>query len=571
MKPDKEAPRPCHKAQRLILLLSLVLFSISFSFPITPTYAESPPLSLQFYGTVFDNNTAVGAGYAVVSKIGGVQKALATTDAQGRYGYSATFLVSCDGGQAIKFYVNGKEASENVTCSAAPARLLNLHVTGAAPVARTIVTTILDKSENITLIDGKLAAGRELSSTDGRVRLKLADNTTLNLQGATTLFAASESNPPGAADNSTALSTYAFMPAGATFSPPATIKLKYETAALPAGVNASSLYIAYWTGSAWSRLSSTCNTTDALVSAPVAHFTIFAVRAPKATPPAAARVVNTNMLGKSENITLAGNVLSAARTLASANGRLSIALADNTTLKLQGGQNITVVQLASPPAAPAGVKILEAYSFDPDGASFSPGATLTIKYDPASLPADVKETGLYIAALNNSAWTALASTPNAQAKTVTARLDHFSIYALLGKVTAVPPPPAKPAFVASDLAVSPQVAGPGENVTVSVRVVNASTASDNQTMTLKLNDKYEAQKAIILEPAKSQVITFAVSRSEPGIYKVAIGSLTASFEVKAGAAPAPVVAGMAWPMLIIIVICGLLLLALVISLALKQK
>ena len=560
---------PGRKARQLGLLLTLVLSSISFIFPPVPAYADTPPLSLQFYGTVYDNGTAVGEGFSVVARVNGVQKSSAATDTKGMYGVSQMFLVNCEAGQVIRFYVNGKAASENITCGAAPARLLNLYLTVAAPVTQTIVATILGKSESITLSDGKLAAGRELSSADGRVRLKLETGTAINLQGAATLLAAGETNPPVSADNSTALRAYAFSPAGATFSPPATLKLKYETAWLPAGVSGSALYMAYWTGSAWSRLSSTCNTTDTLVSAPVSHFTIFAIRAPQAAAPAA-RVVSTNILGKSDNITLSGSVLSAARTLSSADGRLSIALAANTTVNLPAGRNITVVQLASPPAAPAGAKLLEAYSFDPDGAGFSPGATLTIKYDPAGLPADVQESGLYIASLSNSAWTGLTSTPNAQAKTVSARLDRFSIYALLGKVTATATTPAKPAFVASDLAVSPRVAAPGDQVTVSVRMVNSSTTGDNQTVILKLNDKNEAQKDVTLEPGKSQVVTFGVSKSEPGIYTVAVGSITAGFEVREGAAPA-LVTGLSWPLLVVIGLGGLLLLVLVISILFKQR
>jgi len=570
MKSDTAAHCLCHKARQLGLLFTLALSSISFIFPLMPAQADTPTLLLQFYGTVYDNGTAVGEGYSVTARVNGIQKSSAATDSKGMYGVSQIFLVSCEAGQVIKFYVNGKAASENITCGAAPAGLLNLYLTVAAPVTQTIVTTILGKSESITLNGGKLAVGRELSSADGRVRLKLDDNTALNLQGAGMLLAAGETNPPVSTDNSTALRAYAFSPAGATFSPPAILKLTYETAWLPAGVSGSALYIAYWTGSAWSRLSSTCNTTDTLVSAPVSHFTIFAIRAPPSVAPQVTRVVSTNVLGKSENITLAGGVLSVARTLSSADGRLSIALAANTAVNLPAGQNITVVQLASPPAAPAGVKILEAYSFDPDGAGFSPGATLTIKYNTASLPAGVPESGLYIASLSNSAWTALASTPNAQAKTVSARLDHFSIYALLGKVTATPTTPAKPAFVASDLAVSPQVAAPGEQVTVSVRMVNSSTAGDNQTVILKLNDKDEVQKIITLDSGKSQVVTFSLNKSEPGIYKAAIGNLTASFEVKEGAAPA-LVAGMSWPVLIIIALGGLLLLILVISILFKQR
>ncbi len=58
----------------------------------------------------------------------------------------------------------------------------------------------------------------------------------------------------------------------------------------------------------------------------------------------------------------------------------------------------TVVNLAALPPAPSNSAILLACDFGPSGATFSlPGLTLTMTYDPATLPAGVSENQLYIA------------------------------------------------------------------------------------------------------------------------------------------------------------------------------
>jgi hypothetical protein len=138
--------------------------------------------------------------------------------------------------------------------------------------------------------------------------------------------------------------------------------------------------------------------------------------------------------------------LTRAADLSSANGKMSISLADNTTLSLPGGsRQITVVQLASPPAAPAGVKLVEAYSFGPDNSTFNPAARVSMKYDPATLPTDVQESGLYLALLEGSNWTEAPCTVNTQLKTLTWQVSHFPTYALMGRVTAEPTAPAAPA------------------------------------------------------------------------------------------------------------------------------
>ncbi len=141
----------------------------------------------------------------------------------------------------------------------------------------------LSNAGSLPLNGGILTVSKELSSSDGRVSLELPANDAINLQGQTVIGAGNESNPPAATDGSVTIKAYSFTPPGATFSPPATMTLRYDTP-LPSAVDEATLYIAYWNGSSWIKLTSSVNTQTKEVSADVPHFTIFAIRG---MPPAA--------------------------------------------------------------------------------------------------------------------------------------------------------------------------------------------------------------------------------------------------------------------------------------------
>ncbi len=283
--------------------------------------------------------------------------------------------------------------------------------------------------------------------------------------------------------------------------------------------------------------------------------------------------MTSNVLGTSGSFPVSNGAVTAATSLSSSNGSLSIGLAANTAINLQGSQNISVAQLATPPAAPAGSKAIAAYSFSPDNSTFSPALTVTIKYDPDSLPADVAESNLYIALLQNNSWSELNSTVNTSDKTVSAQISHFSTYAVLGRTSTATGTPATPtttaAFSTSDLAVTPASAKAGELVTVSVRVANSGAAEASKTVILKINDQDEAQKNVTLAPGVSKVVSFNVSKTAPGQYKVSIDSQSDSFQVTAGSGGQP--SDMSMPIIIIIAAGGLLVIILVIVLVMRQR
>ncbi|MBN1690519.1 MAG: putative Ig domain-containing protein [Dehalococcoidia bacterium] len=140
-----------------------------------------------------------------------------------------------------------------------------------------ITARFMGKPDMVSYTGLKLDSARELASEDRRVRLKLETGTVMNLKGSTNIGAGRESNPPQDPGGSICLSSYSFTPAGAIFTPPATMTLKYDTP-LPGGLDESDLYVAFWDGGQWIKLESQVNTVDDEVSASVAHFTIFAVR-----------------------------------------------------------------------------------------------------------------------------------------------------------------------------------------------------------------------------------------------------------------------------------------------------
>lgn len=75
-----------------------------------------------------------------------------------------------------------------------------------------------------------------------------------------------------------------FGPDGATFTPPITLNIVYDPAALPKGANESAIVVAYWDGAKWVNLETAVNQEANIASARVAHFTAFSLRV-KQPPP----------------------------------------------------------------------------------------------------------------------------------------------------------------------------------------------------------------------------------------------------------------------------------------------
>jgi hypothetical protein len=274
--------------------------------------------------------------------------------------------------------------------------------------------------------------------------------------------------------------------------------------------------------------------------------------------------VSTTILGKAGTLTLSqGGVVESAITLSSADGAVQLSFKANTTVNIPG-QSLTVTKELSPPPPPADTKLIIAYKFSPDKATFEPPLTLTIKYDPATLPAGVAESGLFIAYWDVSKWSALSSTVDTQAKNLTAQVSHFTVFAVMGTVgKAAPPKPAS--FAVSSLKVTPKSVKPGEQVTITVTVTNSGGTAGSYKVALKINDIAETEEEVTLGPQETRAVTFTTSKETVGKYSVAINGESSSFKVsEPGQAPWsnwswPLIGGIAAGVLLIVFIIIVLL------------
>jgi len=130
------------------------------------------------------------------------------------------------------------------------------------------------------------------------------------------------------------------------------------------------------------------------------------------------------------------------------NGQAVLTIPAGTTVLNADGtpvQSISVTEVCFDiPAPPAGSYVIGcAYDYKPDGATFDPPITLTIKYDPGLVPAGFDETELVIALYDTatSTWTTYPSTVDTVNHTVTAQISHFTLFAVYEPAPAVTPTP----------------------------------------------------------------------------------------------------------------------------------
>jgi hypothetical protein len=120
--------------------------------------------------------------------------------------------------------------------------------------------------------------------------------------------------------------------------------------------------------------------------------------------------------------------------LNSTNGLVTVGISAGTlALDAQGNPlgNIQIVTLSTPPPPPGYVLVGHAYDCLPDGATFQPAITLTFKYTEADIPDGVNEQDLVLAYWDGEQWLNLATTVNIVNNTATAKVAHFTPFAIL--------------------------------------------------------------------------------------------------------------------------------------------
>jgi hypothetical protein len=85
---------------------------------------------------------------------------------------------------------------------------------------------------------------------------------------------------------------YEFGPEGAAFDPAITLKMIYDPALIPSGINEGDLKIGYWDGSQWQVLDSTVDPPNRTITAQISHFNVYAVIS---VPPATFTLLSINI------------------------------------------------------------------------------------------------------------------------------------------------------------------------------------------------------------------------------------------------------------------------------------
>lgn len=243
--------------------------------------------------------------------------------------------------------------------------------------------------------------------------------------------------------------------------------------------------------------------------------------------------ISTNLFGTGGvfDIDSNGRVLTTIRAT-SVDGMLTIEIPEGTIALDKNGESLDVLEIdidTSPPDPPEGSNIIGlSYDFQPKGATFDPPITISWSYDPDVLPEGVIEEELVIAYYDEEAgeWIELVCTVDTVNNTITATIDHFTVFAIIGKGQ-----PA--AFTINSLSVSPDEVMIGETVDIALSVSNTGGKSGTYTAVLYINDSKEEEKTATITAGSTQDIVFMVTKNKAGSYSVLVEGLSGSFSVSA--------------------------------------
>lgn len=192
---------------------------------------------------------------------------------------------------------------------------------------------------------------------------------------------------------------------------------------------------------------------------------------------------------------------------------------------------ISVYKVARPPdSASKYAAVGSAYNFGPDGTTFAPPITLTLAYTDKQIPEDINEKSLVIGYRDEkkSEWVEVKDSKlDAEAKTITARVDHFTTFAIMANTDYVPPA----VFSIADLKITPQEVSAGSNVNISALVSNKGEGGGSYDVNLKINGAVEKTQTVEVAAGQSQTVNFTASKKDAGKYTVNVNDLSSTFSV----------------------------------------
>ena len=170
------------------------------------------------------------------------------------------------------------------------------------------VNVVGDISEWDISEQGNLLKLLQVSSADNKVTILLGKDASCRDKEDNRLSTITIINqtdcPPVPEDYDIIGTAYEFQPAGAKFAPALSLTLSYVDNDVPQYASEEDVYIAYYdtTAENWVRLTSQVDTENNIVTAPVSHFTTFAIMGGAAIPPTPANFSVTSLDLSSEQV-----------------------------------------------------------------------------------------------------------------------------------------------------------------------------------------------------------------------------------------------------------------------------
>jgi len=494
----------------LVLLLALS--------PVTSVFAQG--LGHGFYGTVKIGGEDAEIGTAISAQVAETEYGSWTVTTPGQYALIVQGEI--EDSATINFYINGQPADQTFPFHDGWTTQLDLTVAEAEPVPEIAPTVVNNAASAVTTTSATLNGNLTGLGTASSVELSFEWGTTDAYGDTTAVVSVSQTGVFSAALSGLSPSTtYHFRAVAVGDSTGYGIDRTFTTTTLGGGGGGGG-------GGG-------------------------AGPAPPALPPG-----TTDVRGI---VTTAG-VFTEHFTITSECACCTLDIPEGTvglTEELEPLDEITLVPMDEPPPPPEDAHVIGlGCDFGPDGATFDPPITLTLRYDPDALPEGVAEGDLVIAMWDEEAgeWIELDCVVDTVNNTITAHVSHFTTFAVIGRVTAppeeeevptvVPPvgeeeeeeevvaPPAPAALSVSYLSVSPRRGvEPGEAVAITVLVANTGGESGSYTVVLKIDGMKEAEETVTVAAGESQDVSFSLTRDEPGTYSVAVDGLSGSFTVVA--------------------------------------
>jgi len=449
------------KTKRLTGMLGCLLVLVLTLSLATPVMAV-PQIPHAFYGSVTVGDEPAPDDIVVSAEINGVEYARTTT-LEGKYGYSPTFKVPGDDpetpeveggveGDTIEFYIrdvrvdtytftNGEVTQLDLsgtiqyklTVSASPAAGGTVSGSGTYDCGTNQPITATPANECWYFVDwtGEGITDPDVASTT----VIMDEDKTVTASFAKYQYKLTVSASPAAGGTVSGSGTYDC----GTNQP--------ITATAAAGYKFTS-----WTGEGIANPSSQTTTVridrDKTVTANFSAErkrrgggTTTVSEEEEETPPGTTDV--RGMVGTGCRFTESVSAISELCTLTIPEGTVGL------TEELECLAEITMLIMEEPPPPPEDAHVIGLiYDFQPSGATFEPAITLTWNYDPSDIPEGIAEEDLVIAYYDEAAdeWVELDCVVDTENKTITASVEHFTTFAIIGAVTppqeeeVVPPP-----------------------------------------------------------------------------------------------------------------------------------